>query len=139
MVAFSPPNRTKTFILLAICVVLGIAAAAVGIDDNPPGILLAYLAAIAFILAFVHPWRTVRKFTFLLLASILGVVLFIILNIVTDSIAQNPSTSIALQKLIDSPANEVLSLIFAMLLPAAFLVGAIGAIAMLLRNRHRPA
>jgi uncharacterized membrane protein YccC len=54
--AFSTPrNRIKTFILLAICGLLAIAAAAVGIDDNPPGILLAFLAATAFVLAFVHP------------------------------------------------------------------------------------
>jgi hypothetical protein len=49
-------NRIKTLILLAICGLSAIAAAAVGTDDNPPGILLAYLAATAFVLALVHPW-----------------------------------------------------------------------------------
>jgi len=35
--AFSTPyNRTRTFILLTVCGLLAIAAAAVGIDDNPP-------------------------------------------------------------------------------------------------------
>jgi uncharacterized membrane protein (UPF0136 family) len=75
--AFSTPyNRTRTFILLAVCGLLAIAAAAIGIDDNPPGVLLAFLAATAFVLAFVHPWRTARKFMFLLLASFLGFVLY---------------------------------------------------------------
>ena len=64
----TPQNRIKTLILLVICGLLAIAAAAVGIDDNLPGILLAYLAATAFVLAFVHPWRSARKFMFLLLA-----------------------------------------------------------------------
>jgi hypothetical protein len=71
MDAFSTPqNRIKTFILLFVCGLLAIAAAVLGIDDNPPGILLAFLAALALILAFVHPWRTEREFLFLLLASI---------------------------------------------------------------------
>jgi glucan phosphoethanolaminetransferase (alkaline phosphatase superfamily) len=139
MIAFSQPNRVKSFILLAICGVLAIAAVAVGIDDNPPGILMAFLAAIAFVLAFVHPWRSARRFTFLLLASVLGFVLFAALNISSDLIIQNPATSAALRNLIESPANETLTVTFAMLLPAAFLVGAIGAVAMLLRNRRRPA
>ncbi len=42
--AFSiPRNRIKALILLVVCGLLTIAAAAVGVDDNPPGILLAYL------------------------------------------------------------------------------------------------
>ena len=54
--AFSPPkNRKMMLILLAICGLLAIAAVVVGIDDNLPGILLALLAATAFVLAFVHP------------------------------------------------------------------------------------
>jgi drug/metabolite transporter (DMT)-like permease len=105
--AFSTPhNRIKTLILLAICGLSAIAAAAVGIDDNPPGILLAFLAATAFVLAFVHPWRTARKFIFLLLASILGFVLFIILNIILDTVAQNPATTGALQDLLQRSASK---------------------------------
>jgi biotin transporter BioY len=139
MVAFSSPNRIKTFFLLAICGVLTLVAVVVGINDNPPGTLMAFIAALALILAFVHPWRTARKFTFLLLASVLGLVLFIILNITLDSIVQNPATSDAVRNLIESPANEALTVTFAMLLPAAFLVGAIGAVIMLISNRRRPA
>ena len=138
MVAFSSPNRIKTFFLLAICGVLTLVAVVIGINDNPPGLLMAFIAALALILAFVHPWRTARKFTFLLLASVLGLVLFIILNITLDSIVQNPATSDAVRNLIESPPNEALIVTFAMLLPAAFLVGAIGAVIMLIRNRRRP-
>ena len=136
--AFSTPrNRITTFILLAICGLLAIAAVAVGIDDNPPGILLAFLAATAFVLAFAHSWRTARKFMFLLLASVLGFVLFIILNIIFDSVAQNPATSGALQDLIQSPFANTLSLIIVMVCPAAFIVGAVGSVAMFIRNRRQ--
>ena len=136
--AFSTPrNRIKTFIFLVTCGLLAIASVVVGIEDNPPGILLAYLAAAAFVLAFVHPWRTVRKFMFLLLASVLGFVLFVILNIIFDSVAQDPATSGALQDLMQSPAIDALNLIIAMICPAAFIVGAVGSVAMFIRSRRQ--
>ena len=138
--AFSTPhNRIETFILLAVCGLLAIAAATVGIDDNLPGVLLAFLAATAFVLAFVHPWRTAKKFTFLLLASVLGFVLYIILNIILDTAVQDPATAGALQDLLQSPVVDALSIIIAMLCLAAFIVGAVGSVAMFMRNRRRPA
>jgi len=132
-----PAQRFVTLILLAICGLLVIAAVVVGIDDNPPGILLAFLAAIAFVLAFVHPWRAARKFMFLLLASILGFVLFVIQNIIFDSIAQDPATPGALQDLIQSPAIDALNLIIAMICPAAFIVGAVCSVATFIHSRRQ--
>ena len=138
--AFSTPHdRIKTFILLAVCGLLAIAAARVGIDDNLPGVLLAFLAATAFVLAFVHPWRTAKKFTFLLLASVLGFVLYIILNIILDTAVQDPATVGGLQDLLQSSVVDAVSIIIAMLCPAAFIVGAVGSVAMFMRNRRRPA
>jgi hypothetical protein len=133
----TPRNRNKTFILLAICVFLAIAAAAVGIDDNPPGILLAFLSATALVLAFVHPWRAARKFIFLILASLLGFILFIILNIFLDTAAQNPATSGALRDLLDSPIVNAFSIIIAMICASALTVGVVGSVAMAIRNRRR--
>lgn len=130
------PNRIKTFILLVICGLLAIAAIAVGIDDNPPGILLAYLAATAFVLAFAHPWRTARKFMLMLLVSVLGFALFVIMNIISDSIAQNPTASIVVKNLIQSSFMESLNLIIAMICPATFIVGAVGSVAMFIRSRR---
>ena len=138
--AFSTPhNRKMTLILLAICGLLAIAAVAAGIDENLPGILLAFLAAIAFVLAFVHPWRTARQFMILLLASILGFVLFTILVIFLDTAAQDPATTGALQDLLESPVVNAVNIIIAMICPAAFIVGAVGSVAMFIRNRRRPA
>ena len=138
--AFSTPhNRKMTLILLAICGLLAIAAVVVGIDDNLPGVLLAFLAATAFVLAFVHPWRTAKKFMFLFLASVLGFVLYIILNIVLDTAAQDPATAGALQDLMQSPVVDAFSIIIAMICTAAFIVGAVGSVGMFIRNRRRPA
>lgn len=137
--AFSPPNNRKmTLTLLAICGLLAIAAVVVGVDDNLPGILLAFLAAAVFVLVFVHPWRTARKFMFLFLASILGFVLFIILNILLDTVAQNPANTGTLQDLLQSPTIDAVSIIIAMICAAAFIVGAVGSVVMFIRNRHRP-
>jgi uncharacterized membrane protein YeiB len=136
--AFSTPrNRIRTFIFLVTCGLLAIASVVVGIDDNPPGVLLAYLAATAFVLACSHSWRTARKFMFLLLASVLGSILFMILSMISDSIVQNPASSDTLKKLIESPMNEALSIVFAMLCSAAFLVGVVGAVIMFIRNRRQ--
>jgi hypothetical protein len=52
----TPHNRTVSFVLLFVCGLSAIASGVVGISDNPPGILLAFLAAAAFVLGFVHPW-----------------------------------------------------------------------------------
>ncbi len=102
--AFSTPHRTRTIIFLVICALCGIAAALVGIDDNPPGILLAFLAATAFVLAFVHPWRTARQFLFLLIASVIGLALFAILNNVIAAVAHALGTTGVLQKLLQGLA-----------------------------------
>jgi hypothetical protein len=138
--AFSTPhNRKMTLIIFTISGLLAIAAVVVGIDDNLPGILLAFLAAIAFVLAFVHPWQTAKKFMFILLASVLGFVLFIILNIILDTVVQNPATTGALRDLLQSPVVEAFSIIIGMICAAAFTVGAVGSIAMFIRNRRRSA
>jgi len=131
-------NRNKTILLLTLCGLFAIAAVSVGIDDNPPGLLLAFFAAIAFVLAFVHPWQATRKFMFLLLASALGFVLFVILNMILDLMAQNPTASRALRDMIESPVANALNTIIAMVCPAAFMVGAVGWVVAFIRNRHRP-
>jgi hypothetical protein len=130
-------NRKWTLIFLGICGLAAGASITVGIDDNPPGVLLAFLSATAFVLAFAHPWRTARKFLILFVAAVLGFVLFIVLNIISDSIVQNPSTSAAVRNLIQGPLNDALSLIFIMVCSAAFLVGATGSITMFIRSLRR--
>ena len=76
---------------------------------------------------------------FLLLASVLGFVLFVILNIIVDSVTQDPATSEALKDLLQSPPFDALNLIIAMICPAAFIVGAAGSVVMFIRNRRQPA
>ncbi len=129
-------NRTKTLVFLAICGLSTIGAATLGIDDNPPGILLAYLAALAFVLAFVHPWRTAKSFLLLLLGSVIGLILFVILNNLFAAVAHDPGTVGTFQKLMQGLAVAAFFL-GTLIFPAGFVVGAIGAVAMFVRGRRR--
>ena len=131
----TPQNRSRAFILFAVCGVLAIAAIAVGIDDNPPGVLLAYLSATAFVLAFVHPWRTSKQFRRLIYASILGFVVFGILSNVFEGIASNLAGSGLVNSLLNG-AGAACFLVAALLCPPGLLVGAVGAVILYFRERH---
>jgi hypothetical protein len=133
----TPRIRIWTLILLVICGLSAIAATAVGIDDNPPGILLAFLAATAFVLAFVHPWRTSRQFRRLLYASVLGFVVFGLLHILFEAIASNLGDSGLVQDLLNG-TGVALFLIATLVCPPGLLVGAVGSVVMSIRNRQRP-
>jgi hypothetical protein len=128
-------NRKRTFMLFAACVLLGIAAAAVGIDDNPPGILLAFLSASAFVIAFVHPWRTSKQFLTLILGSILGLVVFAVLHNVFDIVASKLGLSGIITGLLNC-ASTAFFLVATLLCPPALLVGAVGAVVMYRREHH---
>ena len=130
-------NRTLTFVFLAICCASAAAAVVVGISDNPPGIFLAFGAATAVILAFVHPWRTAKQFGLFLCASVAGFVIFGILHNVFEGVAGEVDSMRALQVLLQGLG--VAAFLLALLIcPPAILVGAVGSVVMFIRNRRRP-
>ena len=132
----SPRKRIVTFVFLAACAVFAIAASVVGISDNPPGILLAFLAAISFVLVFVHPWRTTKQYKFLFYASGLGFILFAILHNAFDAFAEMSASVGALHALLEG--LSVAAFLLAILLcPPALLVGAVGSVVMFIWNRRR--
>jgi len=132
----SPRNRLRTFVFLVSCILLAIAAAFVGIEDNPPGIFLAFLATIAFVLTFVHSWRTSKQFLRLLFTSVVGLVVFGALYIGLDISISNLEGTGLMRDLL----GALSALLFAVLLvcPAGLLVGGIGALVMVIRNRQPP-
>jgi hypothetical protein len=126
--AFSTPaNRIRTFRLLALCVVLGLAAVIVGIGDNPPGIGLVYLATIALVLAFVHPWQNPKQYLYLLCSSVLALAVFAVLPKVLSGMAGNFGGSI-LHGRLGEGAGVALMFIILCLCPVLIIVGAIGAL-----------
>ncbi len=122
----TPQNRKWTYIFLGFCAVFVIAAAVMGTDDNPPGIISAFLATVALVLAFAHPWKTSRQYLRLLLFSFLGLVLFIALIIGISITVENMDSSSPFLKLVDTVGN--LLIFAAIVCPAGILVGAGGAL-----------
>jgi hypothetical protein len=122
---------------LAICCVSAAAALLVGISDNPPGILLAFVAATALVLAFVHPWRSAKQFGFLLFASALGFVILAILHNVFEAAASEVVRAGVLQ-IILQVFGVAAFLIAVLICPPAILVGAVGWLVMFLRKRRPP-
>ena len=133
----TPRNRTLTFVFLAICCAFAAAAVVVGISDNPPAILLAFGAAAALVLAFVHPWRTAKQFGRLLSASVLGLVVFGILHHAYAGLA-GEATSAGEPPMLLQGLGVVAFLLAFLICPTAILVGALGSVVMLIRNRRGP-
>ena len=132
----TPRDRTRTLIFLAICGAAAIAAALVGISDNPPGILLALAAAAALVLALVHPWRTPKQFGRLLLASLLGFVLFAVLHNVFEALAGVAEHVAVLHGLLEG-LGAAAFILATLVCPAAFLVSLVALVVVLIRNRRR--
>jgi hypothetical protein len=109
----------------------------VTVSDNPPGILLAFLAATAFILSFVHPWRTARQYGLLLLASVLGLLVFAVLHNVFEAAGGKTAGVGVIQGLLQG-LGVAAFLLAIMICPPAMLVGAVGWVITLIRNRRRP-
>jgi hypothetical protein len=131
-------NRIVTIVFLVIAGILAIAAGIVGISDNPPGILLAYGAAAALVLAFVHPWRTSRQFRYFFYISFVGFALLVVVHNVFEVVAgrmAGPGFVVAALQGIQVAAF----LIAILICPPAIFIGAVGAVVMAIRNRHHPA
>jgi hypothetical protein len=132
----TPRSRRVTVLLLVIAGVLAAAAAIVGISDNPPGILLAYGAAAALVLAFVHPWRTSRRFRYFFYISFVGFAVLVVVHNVFEVVAgriDGPGFVVAVLQGIQVAAF----LIAVLICPPALVIGAVGAIVMAIRNRRR--
>jgi hypothetical protein len=127
-------NRKVGLILLMVCCAAAIAAGIVGIDDNPPGILLAFLSAAAFVLVFVHPWRTARQFALLLGGSILAFVVFAILHNLFHALDGALGAEGILQVVLQG-FGVVAFLLAVLVCPPAIVVAAVGTIILLIRNR----
>lgn len=132
----NPKHRPLTMVFFAVTVLSVAGAAVVGLSDNPPGIALAYLAAGAFLLALIHPWRTPRRFLVLFAGGVLGFLLFAILHNLLEYLA-GKTTQVFLQGLLI--AGHVTAFFIALLgCPPAILIGILGAVFFSVRNLFRP-
>lgn len=129
LTAFSNTRNTyRSLILLVVCGVFAFGASILGIEDNPPGIALAFLSTIAFILALVHPWRTSKQFRHLSYGSGLGFVISAILHNVFEGIASEMEGSGLVHTLLSGAG--VSFFFIALVCPIGLLVGLVGALIM---------
>jgi hypothetical protein len=119
--------------LVACAVVLLGAALSVGISDNPPGILLAFLSSIALVAAFAVALRTKRQFAILLLGSLLCFVGAAILHNVFEAAAS--VAGVFWLRAGGEAAGAAFFLAAVLLCPAGAAVGLVGVIA---AARRRP-
>jgi hypothetical protein len=117
-------NRYRSLILLVVCGVFAFGASILGIEDNPPGIALAFFSTIAFILAFIHPWRTSKQFRYLIYGSGLSFVVSVILHNVFEGVASKMGGSGLVHTLLSGAG--VVFFFIALVCPIALLVGCIG-------------
>jgi hypothetical protein len=129
LTAFSNTRNTyRSLILLVVCGVFAFGASILGIEDNPPGIALAFLSTIAFILAWVHPWRTSKQFRHLSYGAGLGFVISAILHNVFEGIASEMGGPGLVHTLLSGAG--VAFFFIALVCPIGLLVGLVGALIM---------
>jgi len=129
-------SRRVTFALFAVSCLSLIAAVIVGVNDNPPGLLLCYIAVTALILAFVHGWRQTRRYLLLLGASAVGFPVFVVLHNLLYGLGMIAGDVAVLAQILG--ALEVAFFLAAvMLCPPGFLIGAIGSVLMWSRHSRR--
>jgi hypothetical protein len=126
-------NRTQSLFLFGGSVLLAIAAVLIGVDDNPPGIFLAFLSATALVLVFVHPWRIAKQYRALFVRSALAILGFIIVHNVLDTVAAAVVNAAPLHILLES--LSILAFLVSVLLgPTALIIGLVGWLVMTLRE-----
>jgi hypothetical protein len=123
--AFSKVQRRRTLLLLVVCGALAAAAGVVGIDDNSVGGSLAWLSAVALVLAFAHPWRTSRRFLLLSGASVLAFVAIVVGGGLLDNAGVGMGA-----------VGSAAFYIAIFLCPAGLVVGIIGAVVTLVTSRR---
>jgi len=131
-------NQKTTLTLAAVFCALVLAAILIGVSDNIPGIVLCYLAATIPVIALTLAWRELKKFLILLGVSIAGFFIFVLLHNGFYALGTITSHIVVLSHLIG--ALSVVSFCIAVFLcPPAFLVGAVGSIALAIKRRKNQA
>jgi len=113
-------KQKATYIYLSTSIVLVIVGLIVGIDDNPPGIIIFFLGSIVLVIAFTHNWQRAKPYLFLVLFSLLGLVISGILHNVLEAIGGEGT--------ILGVIGALFFLIAIFICPACLLVGIVGSI-----------
>ena len=129
-------SRRLTLALLAAGCALLAAGLVIGVNDNPPGLALVYLAVSAWIVACAHRWRRIKSFLILLVASLVGFPVFVVLHNVFYALAELASDIVGLSQVLTF-LEVVFFLIAILVCPPGVLIGAVGSAVLALSRRWR--
>ena len=128
LTAFSTPaHRGRTRILLVTSALLAVGAGIVGIDDNPPGLLLAFISAGVFVTSFTHPWHSAARYRRLAFASVLVFGVATVLHNLFWALGTIPDLP-SLARMTMNGLSIVFFFLAILVCPAAFLVGVGGGV-----------
>ena len=127
-------RRLTSLLLLAIGALALIVAFVVGIGDNPPGLALMYTAVTAFLLAWVHPWRSIRRFVILLLASLIGFPVAVVLHNLFYALAELAAEFAGLVQVLGL-LEGFFFIVAVVICPPGIIVGVLGAVILAIRHR----
>jgi len=120
-------KKRQTYIYLLLSAISMVAAMIVSIPDNPPGIILAYISSVLFILAFTHNWKKPKPYILLLISSVFSFVLFAVLHNVFEVIGKGTFWEVI---------GAFFFLLAIFLCPAGIIIGIVGSIITAIKNER---
>ena len=134
--SFESPYQRVSVILVVGAAVSAAAAVLVGVDDNPLGVALAVLAGTIFVTAFIHRWRSPKRFLVLSAISfglsliLVGILILIDISLTGGRVPESVASAVDF-------GGNALALIVAFLVVPSIVVGLVGALVIWLAGRHR--
>ena len=119
-------KEKSTYVYLAVSIILIVVALIVGIDDNPPGIIVFFVGSIVLVVAFTHNWKKAGSYLLLGVFSMAGFAVSVLLHNVFEAIG-GEGTILGL-------VGAMFFLIALFICPACLLVGIVGSIVKALKK-----
>jgi hypothetical protein len=131
------PSGRTTRLFFAVAVVALLGAFGLSISDNPPGLLLVYVAVTSLMLALVHHWRSPKRFLVLAIVSLLGFPMAALLHNLLYGLGEAAADTPIVPGIADA-LHVGFFLVAVFVCPVGVLVGAIGALVAWRRGHHDP-
>ena len=119
-------KQKTTYLYISISIVLIITALFLGIDDNPPGIIIFFLGSIILVVAFTHNYKKAGSYLLLGVFSMAGFAVSVLLHNVFEAIG-GEGTILGI-------VGAMFFLIAIFICPACLVVGIVGSIVKALKK-----
>lgn len=119
-------KEKSTYFYLTVSIILIVMSLIIGIDDNPPGIIVFFLGSIVLVVAFTHNWKKAGSYLLLGIFSIAGFAVSVLLHNVFEAISGEGT--------IFGIVGAIFFLIALFICPACLVVGIVGSIVKALKK-----